>query len=72
MSYLMIEHVEQSSCIDDPPILSRVFKNFVEIYRDSHEYDTEKLMHSPNPVLGSIKIEKKSFGPSLCRPCARY
>ena len=30
----------------DTPILSRVFKNGVELYSDSPDYDTEKLMLS--------------------------
>ena len=39
--------------------MSHVFKNSVELYSDSPDYDTEKLMLSSNPVLDSIKIAKE-------------
>ena len=45
---------------NDTTILSRVFKNGVDLYSDSPDYDTEKLMLSSNPVLDSIKIAKES------------
>ena len=42
-----------------PPILSRVFKNGIQLTSDSPEYDKEMLILPPNLALDSIKIAKQ-------------